>query len=88
VSLRWFILGKSTRHKGSRGVESLWKGGPTISWSGLDGFFQVEAAALLNSRDKLKDWDDRCELLLEDAFAGVAPRDDFRTEDSTKGRTS
>lgn len=35
--------------------------------------FQAEAAALLNSRDKLSDWDDRCELLLEDAFAGITP---------------
>ena len=47
--------------------------------------FQTEAAALLNSRDKLNDWDDRCELLLEDAFAGPTPRDDFRAEDATKG---
>ena len=49
--------------------------------------FQVEAAELLNSRDKLDDWDDRCELLLEDAFAGVAPRDDLLAESPTKGRT-
>lgn len=41
--------------------------------------FQQEAAELLNSKARLKsvDWDERCELLLEDAFAGEAPRDDF-----------
>jgi hypothetical protein len=39
--------------------------------------FQEETAALLNSRDKVDRWDDRCELPLEDAFRGDAPRDDF-----------
>lgn len=39
--------------------------------------FQEETAALVNSRDKVTVWDERCELLLEDAFRGDAPRDDF-----------
>lgn len=50
--------------------------------------FQDEASALLNSRGRLNDWDDRCELLLEDAFVGVAPRDDFLAESATGGRTA
>jgi hypothetical protein len=50
--------------------------------------FQDEASALLNSRGKLNDWDDRCELLLEDAFAGVAPRDDFLAEGAAGGGTT
>ena len=45
--------------------------------------FQREAAALLNSYRKLKDWDDRCELLLEDAFVSGVPRDDFLVEEVT-----
>ena len=39
--------------------------------------FQAETAALVNNT-KIDDWADRCELLLEDAFLGSAPRDDFR----------
>lgn len=45
--------------------------------------FQSEAAALVNNTGKLDDWDGRCELLLEDAFAGIAPRDDFLAESSS-----
>jgi hypothetical protein len=44
--------------------------------------FQREAA-LLTSYRKLKDWDDRCELLLEDAFVSGVPRDDFLAEEVT-----
>jgi hypothetical protein len=56
--------------------------------------FQTEAAALLNNYSRLDDRDGRCELLLEDAFAGVAPRDDFlalevsRKEDPIDSRKS
>jgi hypothetical protein len=39
--------------------------------------FQTETAALVNNI-RINDWAGRCELLLEDAFLGVAPRDDFR----------
>ncbi|MCR3721888.1 MULTISPECIES: hypothetical protein [Prauserella salsuginis group] len=42
--------------------------------------FVQEASSLLNRR-QLHDWDDRCELLLEDAFVGDAssgPRSEFR----------
>jgi len=63
------------------------EGGPDYELVWPRWLFQAEATALLNSRDKLSDWDDRCELLLEDAFAGITPRDDFRAEDATKGRT-
>jgi hypothetical protein len=45
--------------------------------------FQTEAAALLNSYAKFSDWDDRCQLLLEDAFVSGVPRDDFRAEEIT-----
>ena len=38
--------------------------------------FQTETAALVNNT-RIDDWAARCELLLEDAFLGVAPRDDF-----------
>lgn len=41
--------------------------------------FVQEASSLLNRRE-LRDWDDRCELLLEDAFVGDAssgPRSEF-----------
>lgn len=41
--------------------------------------FQTETAALINNT-RINDWADRCELLLEDAFLGVAPRDDFMAE--------
>jgi len=49
--------------------------------------FQREASTLINSMSKLKDWDSQCELLLEDAFAGVAPRDDLK-EQSDYGNDS
>jgi hypothetical protein len=41
--------------------------------------FQTETAALINARNRLRDddWSSRCELLLEDAFVGPAPKDDF-----------
>jgi hypothetical protein len=39
--------------------------------------FQTETAALVNNT-RINDWAGRCELLLEDAFLGIAPRDDFR----------
>lgn len=42
--------------------------------------FQNETAALVNNT-KLDDWEARCALLLEDAFIGAAPRDDFLYED-------
>jgi hypothetical protein len=42
--------------------------------------FQAEAYALVNNTQP-QDWADRCELLLEDAFAGVAPRDGFAEAD-------
>lgn len=45
------------------------------------GLFAQEASDLLNRR-QLRDWDDRCELLLVDAFVGGAdsgPFADFRT---------
>lgn len=38
--------------------------------------FRSEAYALVNNTGP-QDWSERCELLLEDAFVGVAPRDDF-----------
>jgi hypothetical protein len=47
--------------------------------------FQEETAGLLNSRDKVGRWDDRCELLLEDAFWGDAPRDDFLALPAARG---
>jgi len=47
--------------------------------------FQEETADLLNSRDKVERWDDRCELLLEDAFWGDAPRDDFLALPAARG---
>jgi hypothetical protein len=56
-------------HSGARGADYQ------LIWPRL--LFQTEAAALLNNYNKLDDWDGRCELLLEDAFVGEAPRDDF-----------
>jgi hypothetical protein len=38
--------------------------------------FRSEAYALVNNTQP-SDWTERCHLLLEDAFAGEAPRDDF-----------
>ncbi len=48
--------------------------------------FQTETAALVNNT-KPKDWADRCELLLEDAFLGQAPRDDFVAEPASEQRS-
>jgi hypothetical protein len=39
--------------------------------------FRMETAALVNDQDRLNDWSGRCELLLEDAFVGGVPKDDF-----------
>lgn len=47
--------------------------------------FKRESAELLNSRASTSDWNDRCELLLEDAFISAVPRDDFRGVSSTGG---
>lgn len=65
------------------------KGGADYQLAWPRRLFQTEAAALLSSYAKFKDWDDRCELLLEDAFVSSVPRDDFRAEEITlKSRTS
>ena len=48
--------------------------------------FRNETAALVNNT-KFDDWDGRCELLLEDAFVGVAPRDDFMAEPDAERRS-
>ncbi|ABW12215.1 hypothetical protein Franean1_2792 [Parafrankia sp. EAN1pec] len=40
--------------------------------------FVHEASNLLNHRRIHRDWDDRCLLLLDHAFAGPTPQDDFR----------
>ncbi|ABW09518.1 hypothetical protein Franean1_0050 [Parafrankia sp. EAN1pec] len=40
--------------------------------------FVHEASNLLNHRRIHRDWDDRCVLLLDHAFAGPTPQDDFR----------
>ncbi len=45
--------------------------------------FKRETAELLNSRASTSDWNDRCELLLEDAFISAVPRDDFKRVAST-----
>jgi hypothetical protein len=49
-----------------------------LGWPRL--LFQNETAALVNNT-KLDNWEARCALLLEDAFVGAAPRDDFLYED-------
>jgi hypothetical protein len=59
------------------------KGGADYQLAWPRQLFQREAAALLTSYSKLKDWDDRCELLLEDAFVSGVPRDDFLAEEVT-----
>jgi hypothetical protein len=48
--------------------------------------FRSEAAALVNNT-KFDDWADRCELLLEDSFVGVTPRDEFLTEPAAEQRS-
>lgn len=55
-----------------------------LAWPRL--LFQNETAALVNNT-KLDDWVGRCELLLEDAFIGVAPRDDFMAEPAPERRS-
>ncbi len=59
------------------------KGGADYQLAWPRQLFQREAAALLTGYSKLKDWDDRCELLLEDAFVSGVPRDDFLAEEVT-----
>jgi hypothetical protein len=54
-----------------------------LAWPRL--LFQNETAALVNNT-KLDDWADRCELLLEDAFTGIVPRDDFMAEPAAEQR--
>lgn len=46
--------------------------------------FRSEATFLLNNRG-LADWQDRAELLLEDAFSGPAPVDDLRNQPAEFG---
>lgn len=47
--------------------------------------FRSEATALVNNT-RGRDWADRCELLLEDAFTGEAPRDEFQAEEPAEQR--
>ena len=74
ISLQGGEVGLSDSGRGGADYQLIWP----------RRLFQTEAAALLNNYSKLDDWDSRCELLLEDAFAGVAPRDDFLAEEDSR----
>jgi hypothetical protein len=59
-----------------------------LVWSRV--IFKAEAAKLLNHRE-LRDWDERCELLLEDAFVRGyegGPLSEFRKIDDRAGVSS
>lgn len=49
----------------------------TLRWP--RDLFKREVSELLNRRGTLTDWNERCELLLEDAFVSNVPRDDFQS---------
>lgn len=58
--------------------------GPDFELRWPAALFRSEAADLLNQRG-LKDWRDRAELLLEDAFTGSGPLDEFRVQPESFG---
>lgn len=67
-------------------VASIYTGGDfELAWP--RDLFRVELASLINTQKELKDWDGRVELLLEDAFATVVPRDMFTNAKSNAGES-
>jgi hypothetical protein len=53
-----------------------------LVWPG--NLLRTELALLINAQNKLTEWPDRVELLLEDAFASNVPRDLFSNTGASK----